>query len=43
MGLVYSGCAHFALESGGASVVREFGEEAVDRSAAIDGLDAGNP
>jgi hypothetical protein len=34
--------AYFALDSGGASDVREFGEEAVDRCAAADGLDAGD-
>jgi hypothetical protein len=33
--------AHFALNSGGSSEVLEFGEEAVDRRAATDGLDAG--
>jgi hypothetical protein len=32
--------AHFAMDSGGPSEVREFGEETVDRCAAIDGLDA---
>jgi hypothetical protein len=34
--------AHFALDSGMPSEVRELGEEAVDRCAVIDGLDAGN-
>jgi hypothetical protein len=34
--------AHFALDSGWASEVREFGEEAVDQCAASDGLDAGD-
>jgi hypothetical protein len=33
---------HFALDSGWAGEVREFGEEAVDRCAATDGLDAGH-
>jgi hypothetical protein len=33
--------AHFALDSGGASDVREFGEKVVDRCTATDGLDAG--
>jgi hypothetical protein len=34
--------AHFALDSGWAGEVREFGEEAVERCATTDGLDAGN-
>jgi hypothetical protein len=34
--------ADFALDSGWASEVREFGEDAVDRCAASDGLDAGD-
>jgi hypothetical protein len=34
--------AHFALNSGGPSEIRDFGEEAVDRCAATDGLDAGS-
>jgi hypothetical protein len=33
---------HFALDSGWAGEVREFGEEAVDRGAATEGLDAGH-
>jgi hypothetical protein len=33
---------HFALDSGWAGEVREFGEEACNRCAATDGLDAGN-
>lgn len=32
--------AHLALDSGGAGEVREFGEEAVERRAGIDGLDS---
>jgi hypothetical protein len=31
---------YFSLDSGRLSEVQEFGEEAVDRCAAIDGLDA---
>jgi hypothetical protein len=31
---------HFALDSGWASEIREFGEEAVDRRAVADGLHA---
>jgi hypothetical protein len=34
--------AHFMLDSGEASEVRELGEEAVDRCVATDGLDAGD-
>jgi hypothetical protein len=34
--------AHFALDSSGASEVQEFGKKAVDRCAAIDGLDGGD-
>jgi hypothetical protein len=34
--------ADFALDSGWASEVREFGEDAVDRCVAIDGLDPGD-
>jgi hypothetical protein len=34
--------ADFALDSGWASEVREFGEDAVDRCAASDVLDAGD-
>jgi hypothetical protein len=34
--------AHFALNSGGPSEVRELGEEAVGRCAASDSHDAGN-
>jgi hypothetical protein len=34
--------AHFAMDSGGLTKIRELGEEAVDRCAATDGLDAGN-
>jgi hypothetical protein len=34
--------AHFPVDSGWAGEVRDFGEEAVDRWAATDGLDAGN-
>jgi hypothetical protein len=34
--------AHFAMDSGGPSEVREFGEEAIDRCAATEALDAGN-
>jgi hypothetical protein len=34
--------AYFALNSVGASEIQEFGEEAVDRCAAADGLDAGD-
>jgi hypothetical protein len=33
---------HFALDFGWAGEVRKFGEEAVDRCAATDGLDARN-
>jgi hypothetical protein len=33
--------AHFALDSGGASEVREFGE-VIDRCTATDGLNAGD-
>jgi hypothetical protein len=32
----------FALNSGWTSELQEFGEDAVDRCAAIDGLDAGD-
>jgi hypothetical protein len=34
--------AHFALDSGWAGEVLEFGEETVNLCAATDGLDAGN-
>jgi hypothetical protein len=34
--------ADFALDSGWAGEVREFGEDVVDRCAASDGLDAGD-
>jgi hypothetical protein len=34
--------AHFEMDTGGLSKVREFGEETVDRCAATDALDAGN-
>jgi hypothetical protein len=33
---------HFALNAGGPSEDREFGEEAVDRRATADGLHAGS-
>jgi hypothetical protein len=33
---------YFSLDSGRVSEVREFSEEAVNRCAAIDGLDAGD-
>jgi hypothetical protein len=33
---------NFALDSGGLSEVREFGEEALNRCVTIDGLCAGN-
>jgi hypothetical protein len=34
--------AHFSLDSGWTNEVREFGEEAIDRCATSDGLDAGD-
>jgi hypothetical protein len=40
--MIDSVVAHFALDSSLAGEVREFGEEAVDRCAATDSLDAGN-
>jgi hypothetical protein len=41
-GVVDGVVAHFALDSGWTSKVREFGEKAVDRCAVADGLDSGD-
>jgi hypothetical protein len=40
--VVHGVVAHFGLNSGRPGEVQEFGEEAVDRCADTDGLDAGS-